>query len=198
MVRVVRRELDLRRVDAVRVDAPDGAHVLLVAPLAAPQLELGEERLSLRPPGPVSPVVELRVEFEVVVRLPLGQLTGSPEPGIGHVVAGLPKDLRHRNDCAGEMDLQLAAPAAVIVRADRGLVHPGDQGGPGWRADRGRDEGPREHRSLRRQPVDVGGLCQGLAVRPVVVRLVLGEDPDDIRPLRRGLGACGQRGEKCG
>ena len=98
------------------------------------------------------------------------------------VVAGLLEERRHRLDALGQMNLQLAAPAAVMMGADGGLIHPGDQRRPAGRADRRGDEGAGEPRALRARAGPRAGVSiSGLAVAGEIRRHVVDDEPEDVR-----------------
>ena len=61
-------------------------------------------------------------------------------------------------DAVGQLDTVLAALAAVMVGADRGLIHPRDHGRAKGRADRRGRAGPRESHALHRKAIDVQHL----------------------------------------
>ena len=197
VVRVVGRELDLLGVDAAGLHGLEGLQSALVAALAAAQLDLGEERLAAGATGPVRAVVQVRRVFEVVVRLALGECPVIAEAAVGDVVARPAQDRRDRLHVAGQPDLEISPPAAVIVRADGRLVHPRDQGRSRRRADRRGHERARELGAFQRHPVDVGRLGEGGLERPEMVGLVLGEDPHDVGPLGCGLGRCRKGRRDC-
>ena len=214
ITRVVGRQRDLFRIGGA---AELGDHALFegrsrlfiaFAQLAAVELHLHEEGLVavLRP---VMAVVHLRVPFEVVVRLaewrasPLFFAIAQKPPGIVHagqtaadagVVARLLKLHRQRRDIGRQVNLQLTAPAAMMMRTNRRLIHPGDQRRAAGRAHRRGDIGPCELCPLRRQFVHRRRLNQGLAVAAEARRHVINDEPDDVR-LRR---PCGERNKKRG
>ncbi len=188
VARVVRREHHVR---GLRVRAEFLCHAVLPgrvrslpAVLPAVQLNLHEERLTRLAPGPVVAVVHLAVPLEVVIGL-AELVAGRLEPADARVVAGLLEQHRDRHHVARQRDLQFAAPAAVVVRADGRLVAPGDEGGPARGTDRGGHERLAEPRAVLRELIDVRGPDQLLPVTGEVGRHVVHDDPDDVRPRRR-------------
>ena len=98
-----------------------------IAGLAAEQLNLGEERLSGLPSRPVRPIVEGRIKFKIVVRLPLA--LGRMVAAVAGVITGVLKKPRHQFHPGGKVDLFLADAAAMVLGADARLVHARDERG---------------------------------------------------------------------
>ena len=154
------------------------------------EVELGEERLVSLQVGPSIGVEGLFRRGEV----PVG-LGGAPEaetrgkmPEIGREIAGVAEPLGQQAD-ARRKPVAVVAMRAMVVRADRRLVHPGHERRPAGRADRRRGVEPRVPHALGRQPVEVR---RPDLLRPGAAELVaevLGDQPEDVGPI----GAPGHR-----
>ena len=143
------------------------------------QLDLHEKGLAGLAAGPVVTVVHVSGPLEVVVSL-AEPATARPIAADAGVVTRLLEQHRDGDDFAGEVDLEFAATAAVVMGSDRRLVTPGDEGRPTGRADGGSRKRPTEPRSLRSQLVDMRGVDRFLAIAGEVRRHVVDDDPDDV------------------
>ncbi|SVE53515.1 uncharacterized protein METZ01_LOCUS506369 [marine metagenome] len=83
-------------------------------------------------------------------------------------------------DAVGQLDTVLAALAAVMVGADRGLIHPRDHGRAKGRADRRGRVGPRESQALLRKAIDVRHLNRLLAIARKVCRHVVNHELNNV------------------
>ena len=79
-------------------------------------------------------------------------------------------------DAVGQLDTVLAALAAVMVLADRGLIHPRDHGRAKGRADRRGRAGPCESQALLRKAIDVRHLNRLPAVARKACRHVVNHE----------------------
>ena len=108
-------------------------------------------------------------------------------------------------DDAGVIAAGLQVLGDVVARAIKAIenrhavqvgILPGEQRGSARRADGVGDEGIREPRTAHGQPVDVR---RGVHLRPVggdgVLRVIVGEDEEDVRLRRRHVGG-GERGPR--
>ena len=87
----------------------------------------------------------------------------------------------------------LAATAAMMMRADRGLIHSCDHRRAEGRTDwRGRVRPP-ESQALLRKAINVRRLNRLLAVTRKVRRHVVDHNPEDVRALVRKRGGCRDR-----
>ena len=162
--------------------------------LAAVQLDLHEERLPRLAPGPIVAVVHLRIPIEVVIRLaqadPRHRAAAEVETrqtaADARPVPGPLKQLGDGPHAFGQLDAMRSTPAAVVMGADRGLVHAGDQGRSKRRADGRRGISSSETKSLGRQPVERGCCDRGLSVTREVRRHVLDHKPQDVWAVLRG------------
>ena len=167
--------------DLARGDAERGVRGVFrrgdPALVAGRRVEDGEERLTGRPVPVVGPAAALVPGVagvgDVVIGLGI----------VGAVVAGVAEVLGVEADRSG-MRTRLRW---CWMPSDDG-VHPGDQGAPGRRADRGVGEGVPEADALGRQPVEVRRLGERVAVAAEVRAVVLAGDPEDVRPIGRGGG----------
>ena len=83
-------------------------------------------------------------------------------------------------DAVGQLDTVLAALAAVMVGADRGLIHPRDHGRAKGRADRRGRAGPRESQALLRKAIDVRHLNRLPAVARKACRHVVNHELNNV------------------
>ena len=165
-----------------------------LAQFAAAELHLHEEGLSVCPRAPVGPVVDLGIVFEIVIglaeaRLALG-FTGLAGSGISDKSAPdagvITRPLQDRGnglDSLGQRDLQFPPAAAVLVGADRGLIHARDEGRPAGRAHRRGDVGAGETRAFLRQLIDAGGRDRRFSVAGETRRHVVDDEPEHVRTL---------------
>src|SRR5258708_2327768 len=96
-----------------------------MAMLAAMQLDLHEERLTLCPTRPIVTVIDPRVPLEVVVCLTQIRSLGRPASDGGVVTRAL-EDCGNGLNSGRQMDFFHTAPAAMILCADRCLIHARD------------------------------------------------------------------------
>ena len=156
--------------------------------LAPREHHLHEEGLARRAARPVGAVVHALVPDEVVVRLaqPPRSRPCAPRRFISVTDAGevprLPEPFRHGPHPRRQMDGLHATAAAVMVRADRRLVHARDERRAARGADGAGDERVGEPRALGREPVHVRRRHEPLAVAAEVRRHVVDDDPDDVGP----------------
>ncbi len=80
----------------------------------------------------------------------------------------------------GQLDTVLAALAAVMVGADRGLIHPRDHGRAKGRADRRGRAGPCESQALLRKAIDVRHLNRLPAVARKACRHVVNHELNNV------------------
>ena len=202
ITRVIRRQRHLRRIRRrpefrlrlrrERLSRRIGA----AAEFAARQLHLHEKRLPRLPPGPVVRIVNLRVPLEIVVGLAKAAARAGllrlrslpPAPRIrqpaadARIISGLLKNRRYRDDPARQHDLLRPAPAPMVVRTDRRLIHPRDQPRATRRTHRRRRKSTGEPRAFPRQPIHVRRRDQLLPVTRKICRHVVDDEPQDIRP----------------
>jgi hypothetical protein len=162
-----------------------------LAQFASGHLNLHEERLALASTAPIITIVHRLVPFEVIVGLaelfprPLPLLAfrrstrrlGGDASTDARIVAGCLEELRDRDHPFRQVNFQFASPAAMLVRADGGLIHPGNQGRAARRTDRGGDIGLQELNPLLGQPIDMRCLDGSLAVTCEVRRHVIDHEP---------------------
>ena len=163
-------------------------------PFAPGQLDLGEERFSLRCLSPVGTVVGRRRIDEVIVCLT--RFVRGGVFSVAHKVARFPKVVAYHGCCLGQgvalvvsgIPARLAAVmlAAVVVAAEGRLIHARHHGGTGRRTHGARNKGVLKADAFHGQLVDVGGLDGRFAVTSEVGRRILGYDPEDV-----GLGSLG-------
>ena len=168
--------------------------VAVAAVFASVELYLYEERLALLTFGPVHAVVDALVPLEVVVglgnadtRIFLNLSVRTHEffkPEVQRQVPGILEQLRHELYLFRQVNLQRAAPAAVLVGADGRLVHPGDHGRTGRRANRAGNHRVGESNALAREGIHTGRLDGRFAVTREVRRHVLNDDPQNVRARR--------------
>jgi len=83
----------------------------------------------------------------------------------------------NRHHAIREMDFFRTAPAAVMMRADAGLIHASDQGRATGRTDWCRDEGIDKASAFARQAVHMRRLDQRLAIAGKIRRHVINHEP---------------------
>ena len=142
IARVVRRENDLVGVRAGAeflggaLEELASAGVGATAQFAAGELDLHEEGLAGLAIRPIAAVVHFHVPLEVVVGLAEGadgvgwaaRAIGVRQPAAdAREVSGLLEQHRDGDDAVRQVNLLDAASAAMVMRADRRLVHPGDR-----------------------------------------------------------------------
>jgi hypothetical protein len=103
------------------------------------------------------------------------------------------KELGHKLHIGWQLDLLRAQTAAVMVRPDASLIHPGDERGTRRRADRSRYKGALKQHAIRRKLVHVGCLNRLLAIASKMRRHVLGDELEDVWFFRWRIGGV-QRG----
>jgi len=165
------------------------------AVLSAGEVDLGEEGLAGSTLTPVGAVVHGLVPLEVVVRLPAGGSVRVGPAGDRGVVAGFLEQLGDRPDAGRQVDLQLPLAAVVVMSADGGLVHPGNERRPVGRTDRRRDVRVREAHSAARQTIEMRRFDRRLSVGGEIGRHVVDDDPEDVRRLRCLQGKRRQRSQ---
>ena len=201
IVRVVGRQLHVggigpapqQLLDAI-ADPPERLE-RSAAVLSAGEVDLGEEGLAGSTVTPVGAVVHGLVPLEVVVRLPDGGSVRVGPAGDRGVVAGFLEQLGDRPDAGRQVDLQLPLAAVVVMSADGGLVHPGNERRAVGRADRRRDVRIREAHSAARQAIEMRRLDHRLSVGGEIGRHVVDDDPEDVRRFGRVQGKRCQRSQ---
>jgi hypothetical protein len=83
--------------------------------------------------------------------------------------------------------IAIIAMGAMVVRANRRLVHPGHEGRPAGAAHRRRSEDAREAHAFAREPVEIRRLHEFLAVASEVWRKILADQPEDVGFARYGV-----------
>ncbi len=176
MIGVVGGQHDLAGIDGILLVAPEG-------PMRHAEVHLREERLAglaLRPIGAVERY-DRRREVPVGLARPL---IAEPRTVAG-VIARPPEVLRNHPRRVGK-PVSVIAMAAMIVRPDAGLVHPRHKGRAGGRAHRAGHEGIREPGPVTGQLVQVRRPDQRVAVAAHVRGGVLGDQPENVRPVLGG------------
>ena len=194
VIRVVGGQIDLRRVDGVSLVPPE-------FPVRHAEIHLREERLTGAPLRPVRPVKGGGGRSEVPVRL--ARLLVAESCAVARVVARSAEEVRNHRHRALQR-VAVIAVAAVVVRADAGLVHAGHEPGARGRAHRCGDKGVCKPGSFAGQPVEVRGFDERVPIAAHVRRGVLGDQPEDVGSslmgdlpgLRRSLGRAA--GQQCG
>ena len=172
-VRMIRRQDDLLRRHAVRTGILSrlGCDLALVT---GRQIEDREERLARTPILVVSPGAALVPRLARVRHVIVGLRV------VRAVIARLAEGHRVQRERVGDRHS-----AAVMLRAQRTGIHPGDQRGACGRADRRVGKRVPVANALRGQAVQVGRLGQRIAVTAQIRAVVLAGDPQDVGTIRR-------------
>ena len=126
------------------------------------------------PPEPVVARLRLGGRVELAVEVPLAEVPAVVPGGVQHA--------RQRGLRRSQVDGGAFGNPVVHARPPRRPA--GQQAGPARRADRRRRVELREPHALRRQPVDAGGLDDGVPVTAEVsVPEVVAEDEQDVRAI---------------
>ena len=159
----------------------------LLASLAAAEHDLRKEGLPRSAARPFRAIVHAFVPFEIVIRLAEPRLFPSfcrilnmPQISQRSVVASLLEVVGDQFDMVGQNYLLLSATTTVMMSTDRRLIHSGDQRRTAYRADRAGDSRVCETHAFARKAIDRGRVDQRFTVAPIVARLILDDDPDDI------------------
>ena len=172
----------------------------LRASLASAQADLGEKRLSLLPTRPFSGIKNGKIPFEIIIGLPQPALvlginrTGDVSDGAQTgVIPCLFEKLGNQFYLSGFLDLHLPPSASVVVSADAGLEHSGDEGRTSGRTDRSGDRGIRKAHPVLAKFVQNGRLHQSFAIETIVLGLILDHDPQNIGQWPGGKGRKGSK-----
>jgi len=188
VIGIVRRQNDARGADRVGGAAGKGA-------VRFREVDLRVEWLPCAAAAPVR-AVERLIDLEIEVGL-----AGSPDAGrrgshIGGMVPRPAEEMSKQRDAIGQ-SVAVVPVAAMLMRSDGGLVHPGGDRGPGSGAHRRGGERVGEADALRGKAIQVGCADQAVAVTAEIGAEIFGNDPQDIRARafrRAGRGSRAQCG----
>lgn len=173
----------------------------VVAEFAAMKLHLHEEGF-VTTICPIMAVVDGRVPFEVVIGFAKGPAVGrfalafsfcigrrqwhatvihARQTGAdAGVVTCLLEEGGHGGDTFWQVDLYFSPTTAVMMRADGGLVHAGDEGGATGGTDWRRHVSPSEAGAFRREAINMWGLDGGFAITREMCGHVIDDEPQDV------------------
>ncbi len=181
MVGVIRGQADFGRIDGICELLPQ---ILPVpAPMSNADGKLREERLARFTLVPVA-AVEGIFEFEVKVCLARATNARRSACNIGREVSGLTEVIGYHAD-GFRQRVPIVAMAAMMMYADRGLVHTRNHGGAAGRADRRSRKGVGVTDALTREFIKIGCPDRRCAVAAQVGADILGENPQNIGSILR-------------
>ena len=174
MVGIVGRERHLLRID--RTGRMEDAVRFM-------EVDLGVERLVRGEVGPFGGLKHLPLHLEV----PVGLAGSFESKGLRQLLQERAEVARWREPLRQGLNPlrqseTVVAVGAVVVGADRGLIHPRHKSRPAGRTDRRRGVGPGVSHSLGRETIDVWRLHLRTAVAAQGRPEILGDQPENVRP----------------
>ena len=185
-VGVVRRNRDLRRIGDERLPFPRRARRKDLTLVRHLEVEHREERLALvRPVAPVRVGTEVVPDREGHAELVVGlRAIAGVVAGRAQILGkGLHVERRHREVRPGQLGHAVFGRPHVL-RADRVLIHAGDDRGAARRAHRRRRERARVANGFLGQSIEHGRARERVAVDAEVRAHVFVRDPDDVGSRR--------------